>query len=76
MVILLGHVPEPECSPGCPMSWVGDGMYDAACDVLDCVYDNDDLSHTETSLSERIMSHLWMWAFKLEKKMNGKIALI
>ena len=35
------------CAPGCPDSWLGDGMCDSKCNVATCDYDKGDCPHTE-----------------------------
>ena len=53
------------------MAWVGDGMFDEACNVYECVFDNLDDVAGPVDVDERIMAHLWMWAFKVEAKFQG-----
>jgi len=40
-----------ECAPGCPDSWLGDGVCDSVCNVAACNYDNGDCGDTCTSES-------------------------
>lgn len=32
----------PQCSSGCPDTWVGDGYCDQACNITDCLFDGGD----------------------------------
>lgn len=34
--------PVPDCAPGCPSNWLGDGFCDSACDVDSCNWDAGD----------------------------------
>ena len=41
--------PVPNCAPGCPTNWLGDGFCDQACNVSECDYDNGDCLANSTS---------------------------
>jgi len=38
-----------ECAPGCPDSWLGDGVCDSVCNVAACNYDNGDCGTNTTT---------------------------
>jgi UDP-N-acetylglucosamine-lysosomal-enzyme len=39
----------PDCAPGCPSSWLGDGYCDLACNVEECQFDAGDCSDESAS---------------------------
>jgi len=41
--------PVPDCAPGCPSSWIGDGYCDSSCDVESCEFDGGDCANKTSS---------------------------
>ncbi|XP_053209635.1 N-acetylglucosamine-1-phosphotransferase subunits alpha/beta-like isoform X2 [Panonychus citri] len=52
--------PVPNCEPGCPASWLGDGFCDQACNTTLCLYDGGDCTNktlTSSSLGGILSDH-------------------
>ena len=48
---------EPECGPGCPISWVGDGYCDTACAVAEgCNFDMEDCTVTASTVDPSLLN--------------------
>lgn len=41
----------PDCVPGCPAFWLGDGMCDQACNVQECLFDMGDCANVTAKKS-------------------------
>ena len=51
--------PLPDCSPGCPMSWINDGYCDKICNTTSCMHDGGDCigDHPKIGFEEGQMEH-------------------
>ena len=53
--------PLPDCSPGCPMSWIKDAYCDKICNTTSCMYDGGDCigDNVRIGFEEGQMEHVF-----------------
>ena len=58
---LYFEYPLPDCSTGCPMSWIKDGYCDKVCNTTSCMYDGGDCigDNVKIGYEEGQMDHVF-----------------